>query len=513
MIVKNRLNNFPISPVKLTNEFSNKAFHGKIFTLFASSETCVYTFSKRHSPHYDFCFCFFKDDEGQWYLEIDSMKNVRKWVISQAKNPKVVFNLYKTWKKDWEKYLKLAKKLDKKDLSKISDKELYKLFEEFYLQYLLVGSTAYMTDSFMSTGAEDWLESLILKELPDNANKMDFVRDLTSPVHLSFILEAEYKLLKIALKVLTKFPNKLPSLNNLKKNYPEVYRDLKRYENNFHWINNNYYNVHYIDVNEVYEKITKIINEAEKNKNTLKRLLDEKESELENVKNKRKKLIESLPLSDFMKNVLDIAMLFSKWKDIRKSGVLIGMCYFDMFLEEISKRVKYTKKQLTFTIFDEIKGILLDKKDMKKEISKRQKKCFFAVTTKGYYIVSGEGAQKYFKYSQSEDNKNVTEIRGVVASTGHARGRVRIIKKTHEMKDFKNGEILVTNQTTPEFVSIMKKAAAIITEQGGITSHAAVISRELGIPCIIGTKNAASVLINGETVEVDCEKGIIRRER
>ena len=65
--------------------------------------------------------------------------------------------------------------------------------------------------------------------------------------------------------------------------------------------------------------------------------------------------------------------------------------------------------------------------------------------------------------------------------------------------------------TTPDFVPAMKKAAAIVTEQGGITSHAAIVSRELGVPCVIGTKIATRVLKDGDLVEVDANKGIVRK--
>jgi len=74
----------------------------------------------------------------------------------------------------------------------------------------------------------------------------------------------------------------------------------------------------------------------------------------------------------------------------------------------------------------------------------------------------------------------------------------------------KQGDILVTTMTTPDFLFIMKKAAGFITDEGGITCHAAIVSRELKIPCIIGTKIATKVLKDGDLVEVDAKKGIVR---
>lgn len=75
----------------------------------------------------------------------------------------------------------------------------------------------------------------------------------------------------------------------------------------------------------------------------------------------------------------------------------------------------------------------------------------------------------------------------------------------------KDGDVLISTATTPSIVSAMKKAAAIVTDEGGLTCHAAIVSRELKIPCIIGTKIATKVFKDGDRVEVDATKGIVRK--
>ncbi len=79
------------------------------------------------------------------------------------------------------------------------------------------------------------------------------------------------------------------------------------------------------------------------------------------------------------------------------------------------------------------------------------------------------------------------------------------------MSKMDEGDLLVSHMTDPEIVPAMKKAAAIVTDMGGITCHAAIVSRELGIPCVIGTKIATKVLRDGDLAEVDANKGIIRK--
>ena len=86
-------------------------------------------------------------------------------------------------------------------------------------------------------------------------------------------------------------------------------------------------------------------------------------------------------------------------------------------------------------------------------------------------------------------------------------GKVRIIKSAAKIADFKEAEVLVTKITDPDWEPIMKIASAIVTDQGGRTSHAAIVSRELGIPCIVGTAKATTVLRSGTEVTVDCSTG------
>lgn len=98
-------------------------------------------------------------------------------------------------------------------------------------------------------------------------------------------------------------------------------------------------------------------------------------------------------------------------------------------------------------------------------------------------------------------------IRGIAIGAKIATGSVRIIKSADQMNTFKKGEILVTEITDPDWEPIMKIASAIITEKGGRTSHAAIVSRELGVPCIVGTGRATKVLKKGQEVTVDCSSG------
>ncbi len=100
-------------------------------------------------------------------------------------------------------------------------------------------------------------------------------------------------------------------------------------------------------------------------------------------------------------------------------------------------------------------------------------------------------------------------LKGLGASPGVGRGPVRIIPSPKDIDKMQKGEVLVTDMTTPDFVPAMKKAAAIVTNTGGRTCHAAIVSREMGIPCIVGAKGATDVLKEGMVVTVDAVHGMV----
>lgn len=100
-------------------------------------------------------------------------------------------------------------------------------------------------------------------------------------------------------------------------------------------------------------------------------------------------------------------------------------------------------------------------------------------------------------------------VRGLPASPGIGRGKVKNIKDISEIGRVEDGDILVTVMTNPDMVPAMRKAAAVVTDDGGRTCHAAIVSRELGIPCIVGSKTASQVLVEGMEVTVDASRGVV----
>ena len=100
-------------------------------------------------------------------------------------------------------------------------------------------------------------------------------------------------------------------------------------------------------------------------------------------------------------------------------------------------------------------------------------------------------------------------LTGIAASPGSTKGKVKIIAPDKDVSAFPDNAVLVTEMTDPSMVFAMAKSSAIVTNTGGITSHPAIVSRELGIPCVVNTKEATTVLKDGNQVEVDGDKGTV----
>ncbi|MFA4946629.1 MAG: phosphoenolpyruvate synthase [Candidatus Micrarchaeia archaeon] len=144
----------------------------------------------------------------------------------------------------------------------------------------------------------------------------------------------------------------------------------------------------------------------------------------------------------------------------------------------------------------------------------------FAIEGKKLFIVQSRPITTLDKIQTQAKEKEVVQqvsytneekqlVQGAGASPGVASGPVRLVLDAHEGYKVKKGDVLVARMTSPDFVPAMKRAAAIVTDEGGMTCHAAIVSRELGVPCVVGTSNATAVLKEGQIITVDAVRGLV----
>ena len=126
-------------------------------------------------------------------------------------------------------------------------------------------------------------------------------------------------------------------------------------------------------------------------------------------------------------------------------------------------------------------------------------------------IIDGQIPPKYTRAIKQATKINSHLIHGRTAYQGVVQGKIQTIKSLSDIRKFKSGHILLANTTHPNYLPAMQKSSAIVTNEGGIISHAAIVARELKIPCVTGTKIATKVLKDGDLVEVNADQGIVRK--
>ena len=186
---------------------------------------------------------------------------------------------------------------------------------------------------------------------------------------------------------------------------------------------------------------------------------------------------------------------------------------FQPYIEEIGKRRK--RNDLPWLSFEEISAVIEGKKV---PITQREKETWILTKRNHWKLILGKEAEKMKdNFNAYFFSKTVESVKGMIANKGKYIGRVKILRTIfsdrvqEEIKKVKKGDILVANTTGPEVMSACERAGAIVTDEGGITSHAAIVSRELKIPCIVGTKSASHIFKDDDLVEVDANTGIVKK--
>jgi len=183
------------------------------------------------------------------------------------------------------------------------------------------------------------------------------------------------------------------------------------------------------------------------------------------------------------------------------------------FLEQVANRLNLSFEELTALNYQEIHAALVGKEHPdKNELALRLKGYSYVKIREKPTVFFGEKAET-IAAPQSEPLRiqNESVLKGKTANKGIAIGTVRVVRELSDLSKVNRGDILVASMTVPQYISAMEKAAAFVTDEGGITCHAAIVSRELNVPCIVGTGIATRVLHDGDEVEVDANKGIVRK--
>jgi len=383
------------------------------------------------------------------------------------------------------------------DFSELTDDELFCLYNEYDALYLKWWGYTQIAE-LISYGGED----LLKKKLSPEQFKKHFGL-LVTPTKKSYTNIEEEEIFEIV---------KLAKIEGIDSRNVQI--KLKQHANEYYWLQNNFDATKRLTT-EYFENIIK-----EQLNVNVDKFKSDNELRLEKVKQEKQEIMHELNFDETLKQVTWLLDDFCFLQDQRKSIDMRCNGITDKFCKDVARRTEIEFEILSFAVPDQIRELLSGNigttdaiqnlvNDLEEQ--KEYTVIIFNEANSKYELYRGEKAVEKEKeiLGEAANPKLQTEIEGMCASTGRYTGKVKVLLGSKEADKFNKGDILVTTMTSPDFIAIMKKAGAIITDEGGITSHAAIVSRELGIPCIIGTKIATRSLKDGDIVDVKANHGLV----
>ncbi len=423
--------------------------------------------------------------------EDDHIRRSNRLKKAVLENPGFISRLKDTFLERVSEFKRTVEHVAGHSPSKLSGKDVYTLLERFYEAY----NHAYAWSEpvpFLTKDsiAEYLLEYMLSKTAPEKAHR--YLNTLSSPLDISFIRREEMDMLNLASKV---------------RRNPEAREMLlKEHTKKWRWIPYDYGVMTW--TRKHFKKELDDTLEKKDPERELKKIKDY----FSGLKKEQERIIKELDIDmkhqQLLEDVRDCAFIMDRKKEeFTKSHLAIRP-----LLKEAARRTGLSLAGVQFLMWDEAhEGLVERKKPDKRGIEGRKELCCLTFTEDKISMSEGKEAERIIGGIKKSVRQKSEGLKGVPASSGKHKGKARIILDAKHIGRLGRGEVLVTNMTSPDFTAGMKKAGAIVTNEGGITCHAAIVSRELNIPCVIGTGNASEVLKDGDEVEVDADEGVVRR--
>ena len=461
-------------------------------------------------------FLRFKDNGWKVGVFLDEWKNTGKKILDiiKGKNGEKFYLLVKKgiFRKVKELNNFTEKNIHSASLRKKSNKELLKLYQGFVKrdkELYVVGFIPVFVD-FHFTQLSDELENILKNRTSDKKKLAECMSILITPTDESVMKSEERELFEIAREIV-KDKKAVEAFKTEKINldrFPKIKKLIFNHHKRYCFLGYGYEGPAW-DIKHFVDSIRGIIN---LNINPEEKLKEIKKQRIELAK-KQREILEELNLNKKERFLFQVGKDFLFLKAYRKDALFRSYYHTHSWLEEVSKRFNLSLDQLRFVEEEEMPDLLLKGQFDKSILDERRKFSFFITENFKHRFIHGKEAEEFEQncIEKEEIDEDLAELRGQCACPGEVKGTVKIVNKPEDMRAFNKGDILVSAATNPNLVPAMEKAGAIITDEGGLTCHAAIVSRELGIPCVIGTKIATKLLKKGEEIEVNATEGIIKR--
>ncbi len=479
------IENYPVF-----NWYENKA---NVFGLFLAFDARTKHMEKVFRDKYTAMICVGEKNYFAVYMNKEDNDRIAHIILKRIENSKEWFtNACQEIYRRADELITFSRELKDIDYRKKTDKEVSKLYLTFVMLFenmRVYSSIPTMLEHGTPILTKKLKEEIAKRVLAEKRNEV--FGALTTPEKISYLLEEELKRLKIAQEI----------KKGKKINTKEIQGLIGDHTKTWCWKEYMFEGIP-LSENDFQRAIEEDI------KQDPEKQIADIEKKRETIRKKQKECGEKYGLPKEVQELAKVSREIVYLKYFRKGRFAESYYCVEFLLREIGRRLDLTLQDVQAMVDYEVVDALENKVINKETIRKRKTWCAF-VSYKGKCYGLEKEEIETFLNNNKQIEQTTNTIQGTVACTGKIIGTVRVINDKEEMHKMREGNILVSIMTNPNMFSAMKKAGAIITDVGGLSCHAAIVARELNIPCIVGTKNATTLLKDGMLVEVDADVGTV----
>ncbi len=446
-------------------------------------------------------YAYYRKGYAYYYWHTDALNVMAEQLYKRYAAPRQFAMLYEKFRKYADELERLYRDAYQRSFAQDTNEELQEYFVRLRSVYHKFWEHSLFIDAY-----DSGFDTAEIQRITQRYRfSLDDVAALSAPEERIFANERLYRLLRMIRPV---FRKNIPRnrLRNFLQQFFTRSEEFRQYQEDFDYVLSNYVHVQHVTLENTVAEAEKFLKDKKRFDREFHWLqtYGERQHTLA-TKVLRKHKISQNPISFFAK--------LTYWREYQKKVNLMGIHVLNALLDVVEARTGIPKKYLLFLSLDEFSGVLkgLVTKEMLQE--RYEEGVLITLEDSNYSMVIGKEAASLRRDLEKRfhtENIDATTLSGQVACQGYAQGTAQVILNQKDFRKFRDGNILVTGMTRPEFVPLMKRAAAIVTNDGGITSHAVIISRELGKPCIIGTKIATDMIHTGDLIEVRAHHGTVR---
>lgn len=449
----------------------------------------------------DFELRYGRDVGGIAYMALNEVGALRDLLIQKIGSGPFLEETAARCLFECERLLDFASSIDRqRNIDSLTSEDTLNLFRR-YVGHVLVIMPYLSTMILIQNILESKLRGLVPAKLALLGAAYDtdaVIRLATFPARQNFVVQESRALLRIGCFIQRSGLDKIfdgtsvaESIQLMAGRQPALYNTLQEHVSQFCWLTNTYYLGHPFTLENLVARLKELIT-----KDCCERL---NHSQAQDATDEEMivKIHQEWRSAPDLLQVLELTRIYAYVRTYKSDVLFIAHYLVRNLFGSIARRLGVPTADLVYCSSEEI-GTFLSGSHVPKDVIAGRKTTFTVDLQNGKVVML---AGSVMPASSTPDRP--CEIQGVIASMGRARGVARIVLGPDDFVRVKPNEIIITGMTTPNMMPILEQCAGVVTDEGGILCHAAIISRELGVPCIIDTKIATKTIMEGQMVALD----------